>query len=591
VSSKSRRSVWDQPQFAPGLLIILLLACSAVGCGESRGPAASDRSHHSWFADITSVAQVEFIHQTGPTGRYLMPEQMGSGAALFDYDNDGRLDIYLLHNAGPDSGATNQLLHQEPDGTFRDSSAASGLNVQGFCMGATVGDINNDGLRDVLLTEYTGIRLFLNLGLGRFKDVTQMTGLDNPRWATAAAFFDYDRDGWLDLVVGNYLDFDSTQICRNARGELDFCGPEGFPGLVTRLFRNTGLSSATMSIPTFQDVTVAAGLGGFPGPALGIICADFDGDSWPDIFVADDGRPNRLFVNQRDGSFTEEGVLRGLAFTAMGQAAADMGVACGDVDGNGLFDLFATHLATEPHSLWTQQPRGLFHERMSRSGLARQAWRGTGFGAVLVDFNQDGALDLAFVNGRVQRSEHTQQPVAPGVQQFWVPYAQRNQLFVNNRHGIFQDISDQNPAFCSLATVGRGLVHGDIDNDGAVDLLVTTTGGPAMLLRNVAPGTGNWLTIQAIDTALGGRDAYGAEIIVRAGRQRWWRLCQPASGYLSSHDPRLHFGLGNISEFDSIRVAWPDGTEESFPGGPVNRSVTLRKGEGQQNKPVATDTR
>src|SRR5438093_1985964 len=334
----------------PGLQTMLVGCVAAAGalagCGKAPDasvPTSRAQISEPWFEEITERSGLHFIHNTGPTGRYLVPEQMGSGAALFDYDNDGRLDIYLIQNSGTDA---NRLYHHESDGTFKDVSAGSGLDVAGFGMGVAIGDINNDGKVDVLVTEYGAIRLFLNQGAGKFVDVTRAAGLDNPRWATSAAFFDFDRDGWLDLVVANYLDYDPTQKCSDARGTPEFCGPHGFSGLVTRLFHNRG--------GRFQDVSVTSGLARAAGPALGVLCADFDGDHWPDIFLADDGRPNRLFINKRDGTFAEEAAARGLAFNSLGQTAGNMGIAFGDVDGNGLFDLFVTHLAEEQHALWAQ---------------------------------------------------------------------------------------------------------------------------------------------------------------------------------------------------------------------------------------------
>lgn len=529
-----------------------------IGCREAK-------IEKSWFEDATAQSGIRFIHDTGPTGRYLVPEQMGSGAALFDYDNDGRLDIYLVHNAGTNA---NRLFHQEPNGSFKDASAGSGLNVAGFGMGVAVGDVNNDGLPDVLVTEYGAVRLFINRGAGKF-DQSNDAGLDNPRWAASAAFCDFNHDGWLDLVVANYLDYDPTQKCADARGAPEFCGPHGFPGLVARLFQNRG--------GRFEDVTVPSGLARAAGPALGVLCADFDGDHWPDIFFADDGRPNRLFINKRDGTFSEEAAVRGLALNAAGQTAGNMGIAIGDVDNDGLFDLFVTHLAEEQHALWTQDRRGYFQDKIVAVGLMQQGWRGTGFGAAFADFDLDGDLDLAFVNGRVKRGEQGG-PVASGVHPFWVPYAQRNQLFANGGQGNFRDMSSANAAMCGAAMVGRGLAIGDIDNDGDVDLLVTSTGGPAKLYRNSAPRKGHWLTLRVIDPSLGGRDAYGAEIVVHAGGRRHWRLANPAFSYLCSNDPRVHVGLGSAASFHSVEVLWPDGTKETFPGGPADRLLELRKG-------------
>jgi len=569
----------------------------SAGCKKPAAPQLVTKETSAWFEEVTQRSGLNFVHSAGTN--FFMPDQMGSGGALFDYDNDGRLDLYLVQNGGPKSRRTNQLFHQEPEGHFKDVSAGSGLDVAGHGMGVAVGDVNNDGWPDVLVTEYGALRLFLNQGNGKFADITQSSGLDNPRWSTSAAFFDYDRDGWLDLVVANYLDYDPTQQCYDVKGALEFCGPHEFPGLATRLFRNLGAGDGAESASAananpfsvsaraaagtkgrFEDVTVRSGLARVPGPALGVLCADFDGDRWPDIFLADDGKPNRLFVNQRNGTFKEESALRGIAYNAIGQTAGNMGIAIGDVDGNGAFDIFVTHLAEEFHALWMQGPLGVFQDRAALAGLTRQGWRGTGFGTALVDFDHDGAPDLAFVNGLVKRAKEIPSEVG-AVDPFWIPYAQRNQLFANDGRGTFHDISLQNAALCGKAMVGRGLACGDLDNDGAVDLLVTSIGAPAQLFRNVASHRGHWLIVRAIDSAAGGRDAYGAEIIVQAGNRRWWRLLHPAYGYLCSNDPRVHFGLGTANRVDSMHVIWPDGSEETFPGSAVDTMLSLRKGAGR----------
>jgi hypothetical protein len=572
---------------ACGLGLFLALISQGLGCrgsnlpsppGDVSSPPSEVPEGPSWFVDITEDRGLHFVHDAGPVGSYFMPQAVGSGAALFDFDNDGRLDIYLVQNGGPHSKSTNRLFRQGPDGRFTDVSKGSGLDIAGYGMGVAVGDVNNDGWPDVLVTQYGGVRLFLNNGNGTFTDVTKEAGLDNPLWATSACFVDYDRDGWLDLVIVNYLDYDPVRPCASAGGTKDFCGPKSYLGTVTKLYRNLGHSSGTKpNAVRFEDATLKAGLGQIPGPGLGVVCADFNGDRWPDIFVANDGQPNRLWINQRNGTFKEEAVVRGLAYNALGQAEANMGVALGDVAGNGLFDVFVTHLTEEMNTLWRQGPRGIFHDRTAAAGLANPRWRGTGFGVVFADFDHDGALDLALVNGRISRGPAAdEKTLGP----FWGRYAERSQLFVNDGTGRFRDISSQNPAFCGRAAVARGLACGDVDGDGALDLLVTTVAGPARLYRNVVPRRGHWLLVRAIDPALR-RDAYGAEITVHAAGRRWQRWVNPGYSYLCSNDPRAHFGLGPVERLDRIHVVWPDGTEEEFPGPAVDRVVVLRKGEGR----------
>jgi hypothetical protein len=545
---------------------------------------------------------------------------MGSGAAFLDFDNDGRLDLYLIHNVHPSASFTNRLYQQQPDGSFKDVSPGSGLDVVGYGNGLAVGDLNNDGFPEVLITEYDRVRLFLNHAGRRFTDITRSAGITNRHWSVPAAFVDYDRDGWLDLVIGNYLDYDPTQKCPDAQGQPDFCGPHGFLSTITRLFHNLGArpevrgtrheeesalaprasSLAPVLPPLFEDVTLQSGISRAPGKAMQIVCADFDGDHWPDLFITDDGLPNRLFVNQRNGRFTEEAVARGLAYTGMGAAAANMGIAVGDADGDGWFDLFVPHLAEENHTLWRQSPRGLFQDGTARAGLLGLPWHGTGFGAVFADFDNDGALDLAVANGAIRRKPVPRSNVQrakskarsgptldlgpwtlnPGIAPFWTPYAEPSQLFANTGEGRFREISAANPALCGEALVGRGLACGDLENDGAPDLLLIGLAGPARLLRNVAVPRGHWLGVRAVDPALGHRDAYGAEIVVQAGGRRWWRLVQPAYSYASSNDPRVQVGLGPVGTVDTIQVRWPDGLEERFPGGPADRYLTLRRGSG-----------
>jgi hypothetical protein len=575
-----------RPLLVLTLLLSLALGLTLYGCrrpgptaGDADGPAATE-----WFRDASAEAGIDFVHDAGPFRDYFMPSIVGSGAALFDFDGDGLLDIYLLQLGGSQE-AKNRLYRQLPGGRFQDVSAGSGLDIAGFNVGVAVGDVNNDGRPDVLVTQYGGIRLFLNEGGGKFRDVTADSGLANALWGTSACFFDYDRDGWLDLVVVNYVDYDPTRLCRDAAGVRDFCAPQGQPGTVSKLFHNLGRKEGA----AFEDVTVSSGLSRLSGPGLGVLCADFDGDGWPDIFIANDGRPNHLWINQKDGKFKEEAALHGVSCSALGQAEGNMGIAYGDVDGDGWMDLFVTHLTWETHTLWKQGPRGWYQDRTAAHGLSRLHWRGTGFGTVLGDFDRDGALDLAIVNGRINKGgKETHPDLGP----FWAPYGERHQVFRNDGKGNFRDLSLCNPSLCGAAGVGRGLAAGDIFGTGALDLLVTQTGGRAQLFRNVAPDRGHWLLVRAFDP-IRRRDAYGAEVTVRiggspqarsasagAGGRVQVRLVQPGGSFLCSGDPRVHFGLGTAERFDALEVLWPDGSREAFPGGAADQRVEVRKGTG-----------
>jgi hypothetical protein len=562
------------------LMAALLVLSGFAGCQGGTAPIVPDASTAPpSFEDITEFSGLRFVHDAGPPGTYFMPQVIGSGAAFLDYDNDGRLDIYLLQNGGPNSQSKNQLFHQEKDGRFTNVSAGSGLDIAGYNMGVAVGDVNNDGFVDVLVTQFGGIKLFLNRGDGTFKDVTEEAGLDNPQWGTSACFFDYDRDGWLDLVVVNYVDYNPSTKCNYADGTPDFCHPKVFGNTVTRLFHNQGRAgSGKKGVPRFEDVTIKSGLARVPGPGLGVTCADFDGDGWPDILVANDAQPNRLWINRRDGTFAEEAALRGIAYNNSGQAQGNMGIALGDLGGAGLCDVFITHLTEETHTLWKQGPRGSFRDRTQAAGLAGPRWRGTGFGTVLADFDNDGHLDLAIVNGRVNRGKPA---ASSSPAQFWQPYAERNQLFANDGQGRFRDISLDNAPLCGHPGVYRGLACGDVDGDGALDLLVTSVAGPARLYRNVTPQRGHWLMVRAVDPACR-RDAYGAQVTIVAGERRWVSWINPGQSYLSSHDSRAHFGLGNVDVIDSIALLWPDGTEEMFAGTNVDRVLLLEKGTGKR---------
>lgn len=530
----------------------------------------------AWFEDVTAKLGIDFVHEAGPVSDpYFMPLIMGSGVAALDFNNDGRIDLLFLQNGGPNSKATNRLYRQLPDGTFKDVTAGSGIDFAGWNMGVAVGDVNNDGWLDLVITQYGGIKLLLGDGTGKFRDATQEAGLANPGWGASACFVDYDRDGWLDLMVVNYLEFVPGTRCEGVAGQPDFCHPKTFSGTPARLFRNRSGESGGKQV-RFQDVSLSSGIGKLPGRGLGVVALDINGDGWPDLFIANDGHANHLWINQRDGTFVEEAIFRGAALNGLGQVQANMGIAIGDFHGSGMFDLFVTHLTEETHTLWRQYERGRFQDVSASSGITQSRWRGTGFGTVAADFNNDGWLDIALANGRVAA-------LARSTGSFWQPYQEKSQIFRNNGRGVFRDISDANPALSGPAQVARGLAVADLDNDGGVDLVLTQIAGPVRVLRNVAPARGHWLRLKTFD-AQRRRDTYGAEIRVYASGKTWLTLLNPGQSYLSSNDPRAHVGLDDVTTVDRIEVRWPDGSREEFAGGPTDREVIVQQGTG---KPLA----
>ena len=435
---------------------------------------------------------------------------MAPGAALFDYDLDGDLDIYLINAAtiGSDAadvgsrGPKNRLFQQRADGSFVDVSDGSGSGDPGYGMGAAIGDVNNDGYPDVYVTNHGADRLLLNRGDGTFADITERAGIDNARWSASACFLDFDRDGWLDLFVTNYVDYHPLHPCRDAAGRLDYCDPAQFSGTSDVLYHNLSghSSSATDQNPgrvrtddiEFADVSLSAGIAAKSGAGLGVVSGDFTGDGWPDIYVANDEDANSLWVNRHDGTFLDEAVVLGVAYDSLGRAQAGMGIAVGDINGDQIFDLLVSNLYGETNAVYLSSAEQSYEESAAVADLAMPSFSHTGFGTAFVDFDHDGDLDLAVVNGRVRVRSGTIHAKAANSDSadFWTPYAESNQLFLNDGRGLFQSLREPEKSFTSDAEVSRSLVYGDIDNDGDVDFLVTTAGGSARLFRNEAPKRG-----------------------------------------------------------------------------------------------------
>lgn len=532
----------------------------------------------SFLTDITLAAGIDFIHDPAVDGKYYMPESIGSGAAFLDYDNDGDLDIYLLNGGIHDATnrhktpLMNRLYRQDADGRFTDVTLESGLGDQGNGMGVAVGDIDNDGDVDVYVSNDGPDALYRNEGNGRFIDITQEAGIDNPDWGISVCMLDYDLDSWLDIYVTNYVDFDTTVICTDRVGKPDYCGPQGFNGYADRLFHNEGNGR-------FRDVSAASGISERPSAGLGVISADLNNDHYPDIYVANDRKDNLLWINQKNGRFSDNGLMYGVALNGMGMAEASMGIAVGDADNDMDLDLYLGHFQDETNTFLRNQGDIGFQDDTNTSGLGVVSLPYTSFGTGFFDHDHDGDLDLAVVNGRVIRG-----PVLTGREpvEFWDHYAEPNFVFDNDGTGYFTDISDQASDFTAQVENSRALVFGDVDNDGDIDLLVSNEGGRARLYRNDQQKKGRWLEVRTIDPELR-RDMYGALVIVESGDKKWLRHVDPGYSFCASNDHRVHFGLGEIDKIDRVIVVWPGGQREIFAGIQPDRLVVLAKGSGKIN--------
>jgi len=551
--------------------IVLVLALGA--CQQPDDP--------DWFVDTAPELGLVFDHTSGVEGEFLLPETMGSGLALFDYDGDGDLDAYLV-NADAETGSPatvgNRLFRRDADGVFRDATTEAGVGDTGYGMGTALGDIDNDGDLDLLVTNDGPNRLYRNNADGTFSDITGSAGIAGSRWSTSAAFCDIDDDGFLDLYIANYVTNEPPYACASGTGEPDYCGPNTYRGVPDRLYRNHGGG--------FVDISATSGIAQTARNGLGVVCFDLDGDARDDFLVANDGERNQLWINRGDGEFVDQALRFGVATNIEGDTEASMGIALGDVDGDLRLDALMTHLRGETNTLYLAGPVGMFLDSSALSGVGFPSVADTGFGVALADLDQDADLDLAVANGRVQRGgDPDGAPTdASATDAFRRLYAEPNLLMVNNGQGWFVDHCHRAPGFCAATEVSRGLLTADVDADGDLDILVTNANGPARLYRNDVPDKGNWLKLRIVDPALN-RDAIGATVGVRTGDAWQIRPVVHATSYLSSADAQVHFGLGPEEAVDEIVVTWPDGARERFTGSPANRSTVIRKGTGRGDDP------
>ena len=530
---------------------------------------------NSFLTEITAQSQLLFIHDPAVDGNYYMPESIGSGAAFLDYDNDGDLDVYLLNGAEHGrikkypTPLKNRLFRQEADGIFQDVTEESGMGDSGYGMGVAVGDIDNDGDVDVYIANDGPDALYRNNGDGTFTNITSSAGINNPDWGVSVIFLDYDLDNYLDVFVANYVKYDTATICTDRVGRRDYCGPQGFPGVSDKLFHNNGDG-------TFEDVSVKSGITSEQSAGLGVTSADFNDDSYPDIYVGNDRQANHLWMNQRDGTFKNKALILGCAVNDAGMPEASMGITVGDVDNDNDLDLFMGHFRGEKNTLYRNMGEIGFQDDSAPAGLATISLPFTGFGTGFFDYDNDTDLDIAVVNGRVIRGPllTEKKPI-----EFWDYYAEPNLLFENDGKGYFKDVSQQAASFTAQVENSRGLAFGDVDNDGDVDLLVTNEGGKARLYRNDFQNKGNWLLIRAYDPALH-RDAFGAKIMIDINGKSILRLVNPGYSFCCSNDPRVHVGLGSAEKVEDIIIQWPGGEKESFQNLMVNQMITLEKGKG-----------
>jgi hypothetical protein len=523
------------------------------------------------LVDISTASGLRFEHATGATGRKYLPETLGSGVAVFDADADGRQDVLLLSGTTLEPGAAPdraglRLFRNTGRGGFEDATAASGLSVPMYAMGAAAADYDNDGHQDLVVTSVGQSRLFKNTGGGRFADVTDKAGLGSRNaFSTSALWVDYDRDGLLDLLICNYVRWTpETDVFCSVDGKTkSYCTPEAYSGATSWLYRNKGNG-------TFEDVTARAGLFDPTSKALGVTMLDFDVDGWPDLFIANDTQPNKLYRNRGNGSFVEVGVQAGLAFSEDGRARAGMGTDAADFDNSGVPSVVVTNFSGEMLGLYVPVGRGVYADRAPRSELGRASRLTLGFGCFFFDADLDGLLDLLVVNGHIDDG---------AARSGRVHYAEPPHLFHNRGKGQFIDVARLVGAEFAAPKVGRGAAFGDLDLDGDLDVLLTTNGGPARLYRNDldAPHRSLRLTLRG---TLSNRDAIGTRVRVKIGSTWQSRVVRTGSSYLSQSELPLTFGVGTAAAIDEATIDWPGGKREQVGALKTGRSYVVTEGKG-----------
>jgi enediyne biosynthesis protein E4 len=564
----TRRSSFRRTAALVGYAAVGVLFLSAEARSRAAAPDAPPGGVQ--FTDVTTAARINFKHVNGAFGKKYLPETMGSGAAFLDYDGDGWPDIFLVNSTswpGHGPAAYPALYHNNHDGTFTDVTKSAGLAVEMYGMGAAAADYDNDGKVDLYVTALGSNHLFKNMGGGKFTDVTAKAGVADAGFSTSAVFLDYDRDGKLDLYVAHYVSWsiEKDLFCTLDGKSKSYCTPESYKGQSGTLFRNRGDG-------TFEDATEKAGLKNPSAKGMGVALLDFDGDGWPDLFVANDTQPNRLYRNNGNGTFTDVAVAAGVAFGETGVARAGMGVDAADYDGSGRPSLVIGNFSNEMLGLYHNEGKGLFIDEAPSSTVGQASLLTLTFGCFFFDYDLDGKLDIFATGGHVADDISAVQPK--------VTYAQAPHLFRNLGQKRFEDVVPKLGPPLGRKLVGRGAAYADVDNDGDLDLLVTTNGGPAYLLRNDGGNKNGFLRVRLVGSA-SNRDAIGAKVtLTLADGTKPWAAVRSGSSYCSQSELPLTFGLGAQKKVEAIEVVWPNGKSEKLPGAAGNRLITIEEGKG-----------
>ena len=551
------------------IVCLTLLSCSCSAFAAAQTPQTAPAIS---FRDITQQAGIHFVHNNAAFGKKYLPETMGPGVAFIDYDNDGWPDIFLVNGTDwpghPSKHSTPKLYHNNHDGTFTDVTHRAGLDIELFGMGVAVGDYDNDGFDDLFVTALGQSHLFHNNGNGTFTDVTQKAGLLGPKdFSTSAAWVDYDKDGNLDLVVANYVQWsiESDLYCTLDGKSKSYCTPESYTGASVRLWHNRGNG-------TFEDVTQKAGLGDPTSKTLGIAVLDYDNDGWPDLLLSNDAQPNKLYRNNGNGTFTEKAVVAGVAFSEDGVARAGMGVDAADYDHSGSPSILITNFSNQMLSLYHNEGRGLFVDEAPRSEIGRASLLTLGFGCFFFDYDLDGWPDIFIANGHIDSGIERVQPN--------VKYAMPPHLFRNAGKGNFQEVTQSLGRSFATPRVGRGAAYADINNDGRLDLLFSTNGGPAYLFLNEATGAANKSLRVKLAGTKSNRDGIGAIVKISSGGATQTQMLRSGSSYLSASELVLTFGLGQSDKVDTLEVRWPSGQIDRLSAIPAGQTISITETKG-----------